>query len=170
MRQEASPLTENSLTSELVTGEPAWVCWTAARRGAVVVAGCRLAGCGARAGRSRRATSSGQPLESRQSPFPDPGADHADERRAVHAPLDRPSGRDDSHGARCVGRIETGAAFVERHDRDQRRRRSRSRCHGHRKRDAVEIKALIERYQTDYYRGPGGACLQRGRRPVRSGR
>jgi hypothetical protein len=29
-------------------------------------------------------------------------------------------------------------------------------CHGHRKRDAVAMKALIERYQTDYYRsGPG---------------
>ncbi len=27
------------------------------------------------------------------------------------------------------------------------------RCHGHRKGDAVKIKALIERYQTDYYRG-----------------
>lgn len=35
-------------------------------------------------------------------------------------------------------------------------------CHGHKKRDAVKIKALIERYQTEYYRaaapplGPGG--------------
>jgi len=28
------------------------------------------------------------------------------------------------------------------------------RCHGHRKRDAVQIKTLIERYQTDYYRSP----------------
>jgi hypothetical protein len=27
-------------------------------------------------------------------------------------------------------------------------------CHGHRKGDAVEMKTLIERYQTDYYRGP----------------
>jgi hypothetical protein len=26
-------------------------------------------------------------------------------------------------------------------------------CHGHRKRDAVRMKGLIERYQTDYYRG-----------------
>src|SRR5215210_674966 len=26
-------------------------------------------------------------------------------------------------------------------------------CHGHRKRDAAAMKALIERYQTDYYRG-----------------
>jgi len=26
------------------------------------------------------------------------------------------------------------------------------RCHGHRKADAVKIKALIERYQSDYYR------------------
>ena len=26
-------------------------------------------------------------------------------------------------------------------------------CHGHRKGDAVRMKALIERYQTDYYRG-----------------
>ena len=26
-------------------------------------------------------------------------------------------------------------------------------CHGHRKRDAVEMKRLIEQYQTEYYRG-----------------
>jgi hypothetical protein len=26
-------------------------------------------------------------------------------------------------------------------------------CHGHRKRDAMRMKDLIERYQTDYYRG-----------------
>ena len=26
-------------------------------------------------------------------------------------------------------------------------------CHGHRKADAAQMKALIERYQTDYYRG-----------------
>jgi hypothetical protein len=31
------------------------------------------------------------------------------------------------------------------------------RCHGHRKHDAVQIKALIERYQTDYYRPPVGS-------------
>jgi hypothetical protein len=31
-------------------------------------------------------------------------------------------------------------------------------CHGHRKRDAVAMKDLIERYQTDYYGGrPPGA-------------
>jgi hypothetical protein len=31
------------------------------------------------------------------------------------------------------------------------------RCHGHRKRDAVRMKALIEQYQTAYYRrGPEG--------------
>jgi hypothetical protein len=32
-------------------------------------------------------------------------------------------------------------------------------CHGHRKRDAAQMKALIERFQTEYYRGgspPGG--------------
>ena len=27
-------------------------------------------------------------------------------------------------------------------------------CHGHRKGDAAAMKALIERYQTEYYRGP----------------
>ena len=31
------------------------------------------------------------------------------------------------------------------------------RCHGHSKRDAVQMKALIERYQTDYYRPPVGS-------------
>jgi hypothetical protein len=29
------------------------------------------------------------------------------------------------------------------------------RCHGHRKRDAVQMKALIERYQNEYYRAGG---------------
>ncbi len=29
------------------------------------------------------------------------------------------------------------------------------RCHGHRKRDAVQMKTLIERYQNEYYRGGG---------------
>jgi len=29
-------------------------------------------------------------------------------------------------------------------------------CHGHRKSDAVQMKALIERYQTEYYRRPVG--------------
>jgi hypothetical protein len=38
-------------------------------------------------------------------------------------------------------------------------------CHGHRKGDAVRIKSLIERYQTDHY-GRGGAA---GGRPVEPG-
>jgi hypothetical protein len=29
-------------------------------------------------------------------------------------------------------------------------------CHGHRKADALRMKELIERYQTDHYRVPGG--------------
>jgi hypothetical protein len=29
------------------------------------------------------------------------------------------------------------------------------KCHGHRKKDAVRMKALIEQYQTAYYRGNG---------------
>jgi hypothetical protein len=29
-------------------------------------------------------------------------------------------------------------------------------CHGHHKSDAVRMQHLIERYQSDYYRGPGG--------------
>jgi hypothetical protein len=35
-------------------------------------------------------------------------------------------------------------------------------CHGHRKGDAVAIKNLIERYQTDYYRGGGSGPVGRG--------
>ena len=31
------------------------------------------------------------------------------------------------------------------------------RCHGHRKSEAVEMKRLIERYQSEYYRGRGDA-------------
>jgi hypothetical protein len=29
------------------------------------------------------------------------------------------------------------------------------RCHGHHKADAVEMKRLINQYQTDYYKGAG---------------
>ena len=30
------------------------------------------------------------------------------------------------------------------------------RCHGHRKADAVEMKRLIEQFQSEYYRAGGG--------------
>jgi hypothetical protein len=30
-------------------------------------------------------------------------------------------------------------------------------CHGHHKGDAVRMQQLIEQYQSDYYRGPGGS-------------
>jgi hypothetical protein len=55
-------------------------------------------------------------------------------------------------------------------------------CHGHRKSDAVRIKALIDRYQTEYYRASGptpgaGSAPQAGlpqgagsNTPTRSGR
>ncbi len=33
-------------------------------------------------------------------------------------------------------------------------------CHGHRKGDAVRMKQLIEQYQTQYYRSPGGAARE----------
>ena len=33
-------------------------------------------------------------------------------------------------------------------------------CHGHHKADAVRMKQLIEQYQTQYYRSPGGAVRQ----------
>ena len=42
------------------------------------------------------------------------------------------------------------------------------RCHGHRKADAVQIKTLIERYQTDHYRG-GGRSPAGPSSPQRSG-
>jgi hypothetical protein len=31
-------------------------------------------------------------------------------------------------------------------------------CHGHHKGDAVRMQELIEKYQSDYYRGPGGSA------------
>ena len=41
------------------------------------------------------------------------------------------------------------------------------RCHGHRKMDAVRMKALIEQYQTAYYRrGPEGDRPRPGPEPV----
>jgi hypothetical protein len=35
------------------------------------------------------------------------------------------------------------------------------RCHGHRKRDAVAMKQLIEQFQSDYYRAHGGGTPRR---------
>jgi len=35
-------------------------------------------------------------------------------------------------------------------------------CHGHRKRDAVRMKQLIERYQTEHYRVPGASDPRTG--------
>lgn len=40
------------------------------------------------------------------------------------------------------------------------------RCHGHRKADAVRIKELIERYQTDHYRSAPGSEPAPGSGPV----
>ncbi len=34
------------------------------------------------------------------------------------------------------------------------------RCHGHKKADALEMKRLIEQYQTEYYRGRGNAAAR----------
>jgi hypothetical protein len=40
------------------------------------------------------------------------------------------------------------------------------RCHGHRKRDAVRMKELIERFQSDYYRRPDEHRERRENGPV----
>jgi hypothetical protein len=42
------------------------------------------------------------------------------------------------------------------------------RCHGHRKGDAVKMKALIDRYQNEYYRGGGRPSAPSGPREVGS--
>lgn len=42
------------------------------------------------------------------------------------------------------------------------------RCHGHRKRDAIRMKQLIEQYQTAYYRG-GGSAVDSAQGPPRTG-
>ena len=39
------------------------------------------------------------------------------------------------------------------------------RCHGHRKRDAVEMKRLIEQFQSEYYRARGVPQTSEDRRP-----
>jgi hypothetical protein len=44
------------------------------------------------------------------------------------------------------------------------------RCHGHRKADARSMKALIERYQTDYYRAGGAPAPSAPVLPTSSGR
>jgi len=43
-------------------------------------------------------------------------------------------------------------------------------CHGHRKGDAVKMKALIERYQTDYYRAAAPPAPQPPNSPAGSSR
>jgi hypothetical protein len=42
------------------------------------------------------------------------------------------------------------------------------RCHGHRKRDALRMKQLIEEYQTAYYRRPDAAGEPPGEAPARA--
>lgn len=39
------------------------------------------------------------------------------------------------------------------------------RCHGHRKADAVEMKRLIEQFQSEHYRGRGGPAPPEAPRP-----
>lgn len=39
------------------------------------------------------------------------------------------------------------------------------RCHGHRKADAIEMKRLIEQFQSEHYRGRGGPGPQEAPRP-----
>ena len=64
------------------------------------------------------------------------------------------AGRVDSHGARRVGedrhRLMLSNVLIETTGGA-----SPIRCHGHHKGDAVRMKALIERYQNEYYRGGG---------------
>jgi hypothetical protein len=43
------------------------------------------------------------------------------------------------------------------------------RCHGHRKRDAVAIKEVIDRYQTDYFARPGARPGEGGFGPEKRG-
>jgi hypothetical protein len=38
-------------------------------------------------------------------------------------------------------------------------------CHGHHKSDAVRMQQLIEQYQSEYYRGPGGPSGSSGQAP-----
>src|SRR5215216_546868 len=40
------------------------------------------------------------------------------------------------------------------------------RCHGHRKRDAVAMKQLIEQFQSDYYRSQGSGPREGGSAPT----
>jgi hypothetical protein len=39
------------------------------------------------------------------------------------------------------------------------------RCHGHRKADAIEMKQLIEQFQSQYFRGGGGPPVPGGEAP-----
>ena len=84
--------------------------------------------------------------------FPTQVLIYADQRRAVHAALDRPAGRNDPHGAHRVGedrdRLLLSDVLIETSGGTD-----PIACHGHRKGDAARMKALIEQYQTDYYRG-----------------
>jgi hypothetical protein len=43
------------------------------------------------------------------------------------------------------------------------------RCHGHRKRDALRIKDVIERFQSDYYARPGARPIDTPGTPDRRG-
>ena len=125
---------------------PCWRCW----RPGSWLRGRPIAG---------RARVPGEPLEPGEPPVSDAGRDHADER--VHYTPEWFGRREQSiHMAHVASvEIDTNLFFsnvvIETSGGSE-----PVRCHGHRKRDAVEMKRLIDQFQSEYY-GPTAAqtCL-----------
>ena len=150
-----------------MTGEPAWVLWTVAA--AVVVAAVVVWWVW----RKGRPFSSGDVFRaSRLS-----AGNHLFPTQVLVTPTSvvqytpRWIGRQEEtiHMAHIASvRIETGALLSNVIDETS-GGADPIRCHGHTKRDATAIKGLIERYQTDYYRG-GGTPAAGPVVPGRSGR
>src|SRR5213076_702634 len=69
-----------------------------------------------------RARLSGEPLEPRESPVSDAGRGHADERRALHAPVAGTARTVDPHGPRRVGADRNELVLFQRDDRVEWRR------------------------------------------------
>jgi hypothetical protein len=163
---EGSRWGENSLTSTLVSGESAWLWWTAAvAAGLLLLVGLWLwrKGRPFAAGDVFRASrfSSGNHLFPTQVLITPTSVVHytpqwvGKQEKTIHM----------AHVSSV--NIDTGLLFSDILIETSGGQHPIG-CHGHRKRDAVRIKALIERYQTDYYRstapapGPEGANFPTG--------
>jgi hypothetical protein len=144
---------ENSLTSTLVGSEPTWVWWTIAGAAAIVLFLCWWVWSKGRpfasgdVFRASRLSAGNHLFPTQVLIAPSSVVQYKPrwigrEEESIHM-AHIASVKIDTHLVLADLLIETSGGSDP------------IRCHGHRKRDVIQMKALMERYQTDYYRGGG---------------